>query len=120
MTPALTYWSSGGDIVATHGHVITLEEARRLCCYYLKEAAASARLGDRQTGDSALRLAGELGGALNASARWRRAAQPLDYASAGRIMRAANSSRELTLGMAASGMGTPRKRHKGSHPSDAS
>jgi hypothetical protein len=74
MRQALTYWPSGGDIVATHGRVIAPDEARHLRRLYLDEAAASASIGDRGTCARALGLVLELWAALNAGVRWRQAA----------------------------------------------
>jgi hypothetical protein len=62
----LTYWACGGDVVATHGRVLSPSEARRLHGFYSDQA------GD----PNALRLATELDVALTANARWRRAAHP--------------------------------------------
>lgn len=73
MTRPLTFWPCGGDVVATHGRVIEAEEARRLRAFYLATAERSAALGDGPGHTDALVLAGELGHALDAAARWRRA-----------------------------------------------
>jgi hypothetical protein len=113
------FWPSGGDVVSTHCRLIAPAEAERLRALYLCEAEASARAGDHRTREDALRLADELRQALEAAGRWRRAARAT-YEVGGAANRVANSSRELTLGKAPSGIGRPRKPHNGSHPSATS
>jgi hypothetical protein len=71
----LTYWSSGGEIVATHGRLIALEDAERLRILYRGEAEAAAATHDHCACAAALRLAMELRQALGASGRWRLAAR---------------------------------------------
>lgn len=111
----LTYWTSGGDVVGIHGRVVTLDEAGRLRRMHLDEARLRAGLGDHRACARALRMAMELRRALESGARWRRAAA-VRYGAAEVCSRAANSSREFTLGGGASGTGSPRKSHSGSHP----
>lgn len=111
MTAArLTFWSSGGDIFGAAGKVIELEEARQLCALYDKAAENDTDTGAR---------ARELRQALETASLWRRAAR-IAYASGERAKRAANSSREFTLGRSPSGAGTPRKSQSGAQPSATS
>jgi len=112
---ALTYWPSGGDIIAANGRVIAADEARRMHIRHLNAAAH----GDEGCARAeALRLAAELRGTIEAVARWRRAAAR--YEPAGLATSAANSSRELTFGTGPSGTAMPRKSHSGPHPSATS
>lgn len=106
MTAArLTYWASGGDIVAAPGRCLTLAEAN---CRLSHHSHAGARV-----------LAAQLRQALDAAAAWRRAASA-DYGRAPGPNRLAKSARSLTLTGSASGTGTPRKPHSGPHPCEAS
>jgi hypothetical protein len=118
--PRLTYWPSGGDVVATHGRVITPDEALRLRHLYLREAEASATAGDHRACRGALRMAMELRHALDAGARWRRAGVAPYASTGGPPSRAANASRESTLGGGVSGTEAPRKSHSGLRPPETS
>ena len=70
----LTYWPSGGEVVATHGRNIALDDAKRLRALYLAEAGTAEAASDYHTCATALRLAMELREAAETCIRWRRAA----------------------------------------------
>lgn len=113
----LTYWHSGGAIITAKGRAIAPDDAWRLSVRH-QHAAEVASAHNGAPRDEALRLANELRTALEAAARWRRAAAA--YEPGGLANRAANSSRELTLGNGPSGAGRPRKSHSGPQPSATS
>ena len=101
----LTYWSSGGEIVARPGQVLSNGDANRLL--------------DHHTQAGAQALVAQLRQALDAAARWRRAATT-SYAPVSFENRLTKSSRVLALSGSMSGTGTPRNSHSGSQPCEAS
>ena len=74
-TNRLAYWPSGGDILATHGRAVPIEDAERLRNLYVTEARAAEAAHDYPTCAVSLRLAMELRRALAVCGRWRRAAR---------------------------------------------
>ncbi|HEX4181139.1 MAG TPA: hypothetical protein VHY32_10145 [Caulobacteraceae bacterium] len=73
MKRPLAYWSSGGEVVAVGGQVLSTEDQGALGGLHLDEAQAAARAEDWEAGLSALRRVRQLLEAVDAGARWRRA-----------------------------------------------
>jgi len=111
----LSYWHSGGEVIGVGGRRLEPEEAARLRRLHLMQARAGVQAGDRQQAEIELGLSRELRRALAARRAWARAARDR-YDCIGVGSRAANSSRELTLGNGVSGVGNPRKSHSGPQP----
>ncbi len=73
MSPAFTYWHSGGDMMCASGIVLSPADAASLHDLYLDEARAAGLAGDRALSRRALKLATELSEAAEAVMRWRQA-----------------------------------------------
>jgi hypothetical protein len=74
-TQPKTYWSSGGDLLATGGRPIDEADARALRSVHLDEARAAVRAGAPHARSAALRLVAQLDEALAQARRWRQAAK---------------------------------------------
>lgn len=73
----MTYWSSGGDILAARVGVLSTDDAEALLGLHRDEARAAASAGHGDHLDLTRRLARELTEALKMAWRWRRASEPL-------------------------------------------
>jgi hypothetical protein len=67
------FWSSGGEILASPGRVLTLEDAYSLVELFNDEAHAALSAADDAALQAAKRRACELQAAIEAAIYWRRA-----------------------------------------------
>lgn len=69
----MTYWSSGGEILASGVGAISLADAEALLSLHRDEARAATEVRSPEAFSRAHRLAAELGEALSRARLWRRA-----------------------------------------------
>lgn len=115
---SLAYWHCGGEVICAGGLPLADGKTAHVQRRRLALARKRARDGDPLQYAAELLAAMQLRRALAERRAWRRAANA-SYDSLADLSRAANSSRELTLGGALSGIGSPRNSQSGAQPCEA-